>query len=281
MTFQPVLPLGGIPGWNLLNRTIERQSASFADSPQITRETEYFRANISKIKTAEDLVANRELLIIALGAFGLDEDINKQFFVRKVLEEGTDDGSSFANRLVDNRYAKLADAFGFGSALGRRTNDIGFASKIISAYETRQFEIALGGSNESMRLALTFRREITDIASGSSTGDAGWFSLLGSAPLREVVQQAFNLPSAFVTLEIDKQVETLKAKSRTLFGSESVDVFSNPVHVEAAINQFLARADNSVSTAGITSGNAVALGILQQGNLSGAGTIEALFAVLY
>ena len=88
MTYQPVIPLGGVAGWAFLNKTKGRQSASFANSPEIKRDIAYFQANIGAIKSAKDLVANRKLLKVALGAFGLDGDLNKRFFIRKVFEEG-------------------------------------------------------------------------------------------------------------------------------------------------------------------------------------------------
>ena len=89
MTYQPVLPLSGYAGWALLNRTIAVQTAAFNKSPEITRDTDYFAANISKVTTAEDLVKDRRLLRVALGAFGLDDDINNKAFIQKVLSDGS------------------------------------------------------------------------------------------------------------------------------------------------------------------------------------------------
>ena len=42
MNFQPVLPLSGLPGWVLLNNTLDRQTEVFNKSPLITRDTAYF-----------------------------------------------------------------------------------------------------------------------------------------------------------------------------------------------------------------------------------------------
>ena len=89
MTFQPVLPIGGLAGWSLLNRTMERQTELFNQSPQIVRDTAYFEKTIGDIKTADDLVSDRRLLRVALGAFGLQEDIDSRAFIRTIIEEGT------------------------------------------------------------------------------------------------------------------------------------------------------------------------------------------------
>ncbi|MGI9388684.1 MAG: hypothetical protein ACR2O1_01390 [Boseongicola sp.] len=89
MTYQPVVPAGGNVGWNFLSRTRDAQQDAFNASSQVVRDTEYFREKIGGVQTAEDLVSDRRLLSIALGAFGLAEDVGNKFFVRKVLEEGT------------------------------------------------------------------------------------------------------------------------------------------------------------------------------------------------
>lgn len=109
--FQPVLPLSGLPGWVLLNRTLESQTQAFNASPQIVRDTDYFVENIANVRSAEDLVSDRRLLTVALGAFGLDEDINNRALIQKVLEDGTADPASLANRLADDRYARFSEAF--------------------------------------------------------------------------------------------------------------------------------------------------------------------------
>nr|WP_276946739.1 DUF1217 domain-containing protein [Haematobacter massiliensis] len=63
------------------------------------RDEAYFRDRIGGISSAEELVADRRLLQIALGAFGLGEDIGNKYFIRKVLEDGVSERTALANRL--------------------------------------------------------------------------------------------------------------------------------------------------------------------------------------
>ena len=275
MSFQPATPLGGVAGWAFLNRTFERQSESFASSAQITRETDYFREKIGTVTSAKDLVADRQLLKVALGAFGLEDDLNKGFFIRKILEEGSDNQSSMANRLVDKRYVELTDAFGFGSPLGPKNAFSGFADEMISSFRTRQFEVAIGQNDNELRLALNFKREIGVIANETNNGNTGWFKVLGTTSLRNVVEKAFNLPPEFANLDIDRQVATLKSGSSREFGSDDFSVFQNTANIDQTIEKFLVR--SQISNQGV--GASAALTILQ-GN-SGSGTLEALFAALY
>jgi len=104
MTFQPIIPLTGYTGWRFLQRTLDNQKSAFENDATIQRATEYFKENIGKVQNAEDLVSDRRLLSVALGAFGLDDDIDNKFFIQKILEEGTFDDSSLANRLSDSAF---------------------------------------------------------------------------------------------------------------------------------------------------------------------------------
>ena len=159
MTYQPVFPSGGNLGWTFLSKTREAQQEAFDNSTLIARETSYFREKIGEVNSAEDLVSDRRLLSVALGAFGLDDDINNRFFVRKVLEEGTLDQDAFANRLADKRYFAMSEAFGF-DLTPPKTVISSFPDDIIDQYKVRQFEFAVGEQDEDMRLALGLEREI-------------------------------------------------------------------------------------------------------------------------
>ena len=212
--FQPVVPFGGFSGWSFLNRTLDNQKEAFANSSEISREVDYFKENISKIQTAEDLVADRRLLKVALEAFGLGEDINNKFFIRKVLEDGTSADDALANRLSDKRYLEFSQAFGFGDLPGPNTVLSDFGTKITSAFKERQFETAIGDQNEDFRLALGIERDLTDIAGKDLQEDTLWFTIMGNPPLRKVFETAFNLPQSFGTLDLDKQLETRSEERR-------------------------------------------------------------------
>lgn len=115
MSFTVTLPISGYAGWKLLKRTQSQQQALLAQNPAQQRDEDYFRQKISSVKTAEDLVSDRRLLRVALGAFGLSADLNNKFFIRKVLESDTLDSKSLASKLSDKRYKEMAEAFGFGT----------------------------------------------------------------------------------------------------------------------------------------------------------------------
>ncbi|CAN5676580.1 DUF1217 domain-containing protein [soil metagenome] len=276
MSFQPLVPMGGLAGWRFLERTAEAQRASFERSLALARDTAYFEANIGRIDSAEALVKDRRLLGVALGAFGLEAEIDKRFFIRKVLEGGSEGPGALARRLSAPGFRQLAEAFGFGNEGGAQTARAGFAERIVEQYRVRQFEAAVGNVDDNMRLALNFRREVKEIAEAATGSGSGWFQLLGSRPLRAVVEKAFGLPKEFGRIDVDRQRDMLRDRTRSLFGDGSVAAFRDPANVERLITRFLARAQiEGVAGAGVTS---PALQLLQGMNDGGSAGLLNLLA---
>jgi hypothetical protein len=273
VAFTPTVPLAGIAGWRFLERTAERQQAAFEKSPEVARDVAYFAEKIGSIATAAELVADRRLLKVALGAFGMEGEIDKRAFVRRVLEEGTDEPSDLAARLTDPAWRKLTEAFGFGAPSGPRTATAGFAAKITEAYKARAFEAAVGETNNDMRLAMNFRREIAELAASGDSGGS-WYSVLGSKPLRAVFEKAFGLPTAFGQIDIDQQRDVFRDKTRGLFGEDTLDIFKDPAAVDRVIQRFLAR---SQIESGVASNSAAASALAL---LRGSSGTSGLFNLL-
>ncbi len=261
--FQPAIPFDGLVGWRFLQRTLDTQLESFAASPPIQRDAEYFRENIGKVQTAEELVADRRLLTVALGAYGLQDDINNKFFIQKMLEEGTTNEDSFANRFADTRYRDFSEAFGLGPGELRQNLLPGFADRIISRFERQSFEVAVGEQSDTLRVALSAERAFADLATSTSSVEGKWFDVLGQPPLRSLFETAFGLPQSFGQIDIDQQREVFEEKSLKAFGASDPADFADPELQEALLTRYTALAqvrDFQVTT----SGASVALALLQQ-----------------
>ncbi|GAA6188405.1 DUF1217 domain-containing protein [Litorivita sp. NS0012-18] len=260
MSFQPIVPSGGLVGWKFLERTYEAQNAAFQRSTVITRDTEYFAENISKVDTAEDLVNDRRLMRVALGAFGLQDDINNKYFIKKILEEGTLEDGALANKLSDDRYKSLASAFGFD--LGTPRSKIStFSDTIIEKFRQQEFEVAVGEADDDMRLAMYTERNLADIATGENSEETKWFKIMGTPPLRAVFEAALNLPSSFAQLDLDQQLGVFQDRATRYFGDDSVAQFADPEKQEKLITNFLVRSQVSQVTSS-SAGN-IALTLLQ------------------
>jgi len=264
MSFAPIMPTGGYGGWKFLQRTIATQEKAFAADPSLRRDEEYFRTKIGSIKTAEDLVKDRRLLGVALGAFGLGADINNRFFIRKVLEDGTLKDGALANRLSDKSYEKLSAAFGFGDFRVANTQLSGFADKILKDYKARAFETAVGAQNGDLRLAMNTTRELSALAARPISEDAKWFSVMGSAPLRQVFEKALGLPRSLGALDLDTQLSTFREKASRVFGADTVSQFTDPARTETLVRQFLLRSE--AATVATTVRGSGALALLQAAN---------------
>lgn len=259
MGFQPVVPFSGMAGWAFLKRTQAAQQAAFNATPAIERATAYFAETVGKVTSPAELVGDYRLLKVALGAFGLDADLPNKAFIQKVLSEGTLDPESFANRMVDKRYAALSEAFGFD--LGTPNTQLSdFSGRLVDAYRARQFEIAVGDRDNDLRLAMALERDLPEIIARDNTADGKWFAVMGNEPVRRVFETALGLPATTAALDIDRQLEMFRGRARAVFGTGEIGDFADP-EMQQRLNQlFLARAQIGAATGGMSpAGIALAL----------------------
>lgn len=263
MTFTPAIPLAGYAGWTFLKRTYDTQTKAFQASPELKRDEDYFRAKIGDVKTAEQLVSDRRLLRVALGAYGLDNDINNRFFIRKVLEDGTLRDGSLSNRLADKQYRALSAGFGFGDFSVPRTQLSDFADKTLAAFKTRRFETAVGTQNNDMRLALNVERELPALAGRSSSEATKWFTVMGNGPMRQVFETALGVPASVGSLDLDRQLDIFQTRAGKVFGNDGIAQFSDPAKMDALVRRFLLRAEVATLSPA-QSASAGALAMMQQ-----------------
>lgn len=275
MTFQPVIPLGGVAGWRFLQRTEEAQRQTFADGAQMRREIAYFEANIAEADTASKLVADPILLKIALGAFGMAEEAPKKALIRKVLEEGTESREAIANRFVDPRYRELSAAFGYGDSKGAQVGRETFVADIVARYKVRSFEEAVGAVDNTMRLALNFERAAGAIGGSPSSDGTKWARLLGDVPLRTVIEGALGLPREFSQLDLDRQIDDLQSRFSRVFGAD-VSALADPELRDRVLRRYFAVEQAKQGPNALTPG-ASALALLQGGGGLGPLASASLF----
>lgn len=250
----------GLGAWNFLKATSERQMDALSKSALVGKKLDYFRQNIANVWSAEDLVADRRLLEVALTAFGLQDDLPNKAFVKKVLEEGTLDDRSFANRLADRRYFDMAKAFGFDLEPPNTVISI-FPSKIADKFVRQTFEAAAGNLDPDMRLALAFERDLPQLIETKKSEDAFWFTVMGTPPMRRVFETALGIPSVVSGLDVDRQVEIFKDRAQRVYGG-SLPERIGEVGADRIIRDFVLRADvANFAPAGVR--GSVALSLLQ------------------
>ncbi len=92
-----------------LPRTL-RQTAARAE---VSREADYYRANIDKVKTVDEFLKDQRLYSYAMRAHGLSDMVYAKAFMRKVLTSDLSDTKSFARGLTDTRFQNFARIFSF------------------------------------------------------------------------------------------------------------------------------------------------------------------------
>lgn len=233
---------GGIAGWRVLERTETRQIEATAKDPAIQRATAYFRETLTGETTAEDLVGDYKMLQVALGAFGLDDDMANKAFIRKVLESDIGDSASLVNRLSDKRYLKLATEF------QKRAEGPATAGTMSDAYVRQQFQKRVGEGEESYRLALNAREELRAFASRTSSDRTMWYEVLGNEALRKVFEGAFGFGSSMANLPVDRQLEDFMAASERVLGSSSFATLGTEEVTDRLVTRYLALSQVQATT---------------------------------
>ena len=232
MSFTPALPLGGLAGLRFLESTGDAQRAAHANAPEIQREIAYFKENIGSVTTAEDLVSDRRLLGVVLGAYGLGDEIDKRAFIRRIVEDGVDTPGTLGSRLNNQSYIDMVRDLKLDTAIPR-TGFSSFQDKIVSNYLEQSFEISVGEQSESLRLALDFKRRAGDLS------ERGWFAMMGDGPARAVLETALGLPSDIAAIDIDKQKELFENRAQRILGTKDADAFSDPAIVDKLVSRYL------------------------------------------
>ena len=227
-----------------------------------TDQSVYFRENIGKISSAEDLLADRRLYTYVMTAFDLSGAIDQPGIIRKVLEEGTADEDDFTNRLPDPRYRAMAKVLAFAEFGLRNVQDPGVVDQIVDRYERVQREIDAGRDNPAVELAAYFDRKAETVTE--------WIQVLADSRLRSVTFTALGIPQEFNVLGTSKLIEELEARY-------DIADFQNPERREAFIERYAVL--NDVATGFSTGATSGSVAGLFQPALNGA-SVENLYSLV-
>lgn len=190
--------------YRMIAGNLDRSLAATAKKPPVARATEYYLANIGKVKSVDDLLADSRLYNYVTKAFGLQDMAYAKAYIKKVLTEGVDSREAFANKLTDVRYRELAETFNFarygeGATVFDRTRQ-----GTVDRYVRQTLEEDAGQQNQGARLALYFQRKAGSIKTP--------LNILADAALLKVVQTTLGLPAQMSLADIDRQAAMISAK---------------------------------------------------------------------
>lgn len=207
-------------------------------SEAVQAETNYYLANIVKVKSVDEFMGNDRLLSYALKAYGFnpaEEDLDK---IREFLEGGVSDPDSPVNKQDNVSYKAFVSAFNF-QALGEATTTYSQPQQLaVDKYVRQTLEENAGEQNEGVQLALYFERKAPSITS--------FYNVLADKALTQVVYTALGLPDSFATADLDRQVAYLESKL-------DIEDFQDPEKLGTFLKRFTAMWDISNTTSSTSS----------------------------
>jgi len=151
MPIPPSLIGGGLAGWGFLQASLEKQETTFASSSDVTRSRETLSETLSEPFSLDTLMGDRQVLRPVLQAFGLESEIDKGAFIRRIIEDGPDDSDGFAQRLNNPDFIALSRAFQADSD-GFIRMDTAQRDEIVASFQREAFEIAVGEQEPELSL---------------------------------------------------------------------------------------------------------------------------------
>lgn len=231
-----------------------------ATNPQVQADTAYYLANISKVKSIDQLLADDRLYGYAMRAYGLGAMAADKATMRTMLEGGIRDPESAANVKNDARIIAFVSAFNFEAHGESATVYNASQRPAVDKYMRQTLEQDAGAQNEGVRLALYFERKAGEITD--------FYGILADPALAKVVRTALALPDSFATSDIDRQVK--------FFGSKlDIEDFSDPEKLGKFLQRFTALWEIQNPTTPTTS---LATVLFSQPTTIGIST-DALFAL--
>ena len=180
-------------------RTAAREAA--------TKKAEVYQERIQSIDTVKELLADRDVIDVVIGAYGLDPEDVTDDFLKQVFASDLSDPKSFVNQRPDSRWAELVASFNF-DANGNLTRETigtvqqrGETLETVNKYLRQTLEETEGASNEAVRLALYFERTAPNIT------DA--YGLIADDALMAVFRTTFGFSDEFSNMDVDQQARII------------------------------------------------------------------------
>ena len=184
-----------------VSNNLTRQQAATASQGDVRSATDYYLANIGKVKTVDQFVNNYQLFSYAMKAFGLSDMTYAKGLMTKVLNGGVTSSSALANTLSDPRYKAFATAFNFAANGTSTTTSTAATTGTTAKYVEQTLEDNQAKTNQGVSNALYFSRHASSITSV--------YGLLADSTMLSVVETAYGISSSLGQSDIDTQAAVL------------------------------------------------------------------------
>ncbi len=190
----------------------------------------YFKDNIGKIKSADQLIKNTRLFSFAMTAFGLGDMTYAKGMMKQVLQQGVADPKALANKMNNPNIRAFAKAFDFAANGASTTSSAALQASVVDRFVEQSLETTQGKQNPGVQLALYFRRNAPNVSS--------IYGILADKNLLTVVQTALGISPMTSAQPIDTQARLLSSKLK-------LSDFQDPKMLQAFISRFAAMYDSN------------------------------------
>jgi hypothetical protein len=139
--------------------------------------------------------------------------VNSKAFIQKILEGGTLKEGQPREQACRQAVPETVGSLRLWRFQGAAHGDFDLSGRNPDPVPHPQLRD--GGRQPEQCLPAGDERRARDsgLAAKSTSETSKWYSILGNAPLREVMQTAFGLPKSFAAIDLDQQVTVLKDKT--------------------------------------------------------------------
>ncbi len=214
-----------------LDRLELQRRTAVARDPVFKKEMETFRARVKDIKDANAFFKDYRMLKTVLEAYGLETEIDKVGFVKRLLLSDPTDKNSLINRARDPRYQELTADIRLYLGVNKLKDDL-FANKIETKLKQIRTEKSLDEQTPGIREAMRFKAEAPKVKSP--------YDILGNPVLREVILTVTGLPPEIARQSVEAQARLIEARIK-------ISKLSDPRYVDSLIKQFLVKHEAEAS----------------------------------
>jgi hypothetical protein len=237
--------LSTLASYQAITRNLTSSLASTAAEPTVQNATNYYLANIGKVKTVSDLVNNYQLFSYAMTAYGLGSMTYAKGMITKLLEGGITDPQALANQLTDPRYKALATAFNFVANGTSTTSQASATTGTVSQYVRQSLEVDAGNQNQGVQLALYFQRMAPTITTA--------YNILADPALLKVAQTVLNISP-------ESSLQDLATQAQTITSQINLTDLQDPTKLSQFVTRFAAMYDMENSSTATQPANALLVG---------------------
>jgi hypothetical protein len=207
-------------GYSYVTRNLAQTLTRVAQQTDVSRDAAYYKANIGKVHTVDDLMNDYRLYHYVTKAYGLEDMAYAKAFMKKVLQSNLSDSKSFANTLIDKRYRDFAAAFSFGGGetkvaqSGSQTDDIiglytaAMKSNVDAvAADTKYYNATIGSVTSADQL-LNDNRLRNYVASAFGIDQSKW----PRDTIKQVLSSDPSDPNSYVNVTFSSQLSGLNAQ---------------------------------------------------------------------